>query len=681
VQSAKVPNDATSSLRYVHFHEQIANVGSQLVRASSTPKKWTNMHRNDIDGLRAFAVLPVIAFHFMILPTLVTGGFVGVDVFFVISGYLITNTIFHDIKNNTYSIIGFYNRRVRRIFPALFTIFVFCLIVALFSSLPPEATKTGQSILSSIFFVSNYLFYSQSGYFDKNFETNPLLHTWSLSVEEQFYVIFPIVIYLMRDFGNRTRIRILCAIALASLLSSTWMVFTDSAAAFFLVQFRAWELLIGSLLAVDAIPKLVRQWQAELVGIGGIALIVVSVFLISKETPFPGLAALAPCVGAAAVIHSGAANTTLTSRVLSFFPFRFIGLISYSLYLWHWPLIVFYRLLFTIDPSRIERGALVVICILAATISWWFIEKPFREKPYKLKAYGTLVAGGAAMIFTGAAALGLPFLIESVFRYPSRAMEVLTYAKIDESHMRVGTCFSSDIKKIINTNCLQIKPTVPNFLIIGDSHAAHLWPGLQTSYPAVHFLQATMAGCTPILGEKGSRAACAEMMQYIFQRFLPHFHLDGIIISARWYSDQILPELVKTANAARPYVDRVIIFGPIVEYDQALPRIMARAIALHKSEAEFADLHRSSLSQKIDRSFSTVLATIPIEYVSVYRALCTHACEIWATKQAPFLFDMDHLTCEGSIELARKVGPQLFPNIPLANASNDACAAAADASG
>jgi peptidoglycan/LPS O-acetylase OafA/YrhL len=642
------------------------------------------MHRNDIDGLRTFAVLPVIAFHFLILPTICTGGFVGVDIFFVISGYLITRTIFDGINNNTYSIVDFYNRRMRRIFPALFTIFVFCMIVTFFWSLPPEATKTGQSILSSIFFVSNYLFYSQSGYFDRNSETNPLLHTWSLSVEEQFYVIFPVVIYLIRDFSDRARIRLLCAVALASLLASAWMIFTDSAAAFFLVQFRAWELLIGSLLAIDAIPKLVRQWQAELVGMGGIALIVISVFLISKDTPFPGLAALAPCVGAAAVIHSGAANKTLTSRVLAFFPIRFIGLISYSLYLWHWPLIVFYRLLVANDPSRAERGALLVICFLAATVSWRFIEKPFREKPYKLKAYGTLVAGGAVMIFTAVTASALPSLIEGVFRYPSRAMEVWSYAKIDESHLRVGTCFSSDITKIINANCLQIKPKVPNFLIVGDSHAAHLWPGLHTSYPAVNFLQATVAGCTPILAEKSNRAACTEMLRYIFQRFLPHVHLDGIIISARWYSDEILPELLKTANAARAYADRVIIFGPIVEYDQALPRIIARAIALHKSEEEFANLHRSSLSQKIDRSFSTVLEGMPIEYVSVYRALCSQgsqACEIWATKKAPLQFDKDHLTCEGSIELARRVGPQLFPNIPLVTTHNDACAAGVNASG
>jgi len=639
------------------------------------------MHRDDIDGLRTLAVFPVIAFHYVILPKLFGGGFVGVDIFFVISGYLITRNIFHDVTNKTYSIVDFYNRRIRRIFPALFTVFAFCIIAAFFSSFPSEAAKISESILSSIFFVSNCLFYSQSGYFDRNSETNPLLHMWSLSVEEQFYVIFPIVIYLIRDFSDRARILLLSAATIASLLYSIWMVFIDSAAAFFLVQFRAWELLIGSLLAISAIPNLVRQWQAELVGVSGIALIVISVVLISPNTPFPGLAALAPCLGAAAVIHSGAATTTLAGRILAFFPIRFVGLISYSLYLWHWPLVVFYRL-FVNQPSRIEKGALLVICTVAATVSWKFIEKPFREKPYKLTAFGTLAAGGAVMILTAATSVALPSLIGSVFNYPSRAIEVLSYAKIDESHMRSGACLlipsdikNQDIKTIVNNNCLAIRPKGPNYLIIGDSHAAHLWSGLQISYPAINFLQATVAGCTPILGEDVGSAVCAEVMRYIFQRFLPPGHLEGIIISAQWKSDEILPQLIKTANTARSYVDRVIVFGPIVEYDQALPRILARAIALHESEVKFAGLHRLGFPQKIDSIFSVALKNGPIEYVSVYRALCAQDCEVWATGKVPLQFDGNHLTCEGSIELAKKVGPQLFPNIPLVNARNDACEA------
>jgi peptidoglycan/LPS O-acetylase OafA/YrhL len=637
------------------------------------------MHRDDIDGLRTFAVLPVIAFHFVILPKIFAGGFVGVDIFFVISGYLITSSILHDINNKTYSIVDFYNRRIRRIFPALFTVFIFCVVVAFFCSFSSEATKISQSILSSVFFVSNYLFYNQSGYFDRNSETNPLLHMWSLSVEEQFYVIFPVAIYLLRDFSDKTRVQLLLAVAFVSFVASVWMVTANTAAAFFLVQYRAWELLIGALLAVNAIPNLTRQWEAELVGISGIALIVLSVYLISNNTPFPGLAAVAPCAGAAAVIYSGTGTKTLTSRALAFLPIRFIGLISYSLYLWHWPLIVFYRLVVASEPTRSEKGALLLACMLAATISWRFIEKPFREKPYKLKAYGTLVAGGATMILTAAISLALPSLIDGVFRYPSQAIEVLSYAKIDESHMRVGTCFltSTDITKIVDNNCLDIKPNVPNVLIIGDSHAAHLWSGLQASYPTVNFLQATVAGCAPILGEKSKSPACAEMIQYVFQRFLPDVHLDGIIISARWKSDLILPELINTANIARSYADRVIIFGPMPEYDQALPRILARAIASGKSELDFANFHRLSLSQKIDQDFSTGLqGRSSIGYVSVYQALCTPDCKVWATKKIPLQFDNSHLTCEGSIELARKVGPQLFPNIPLSASRHDACEAA-----
>jgi peptidoglycan/LPS O-acetylase OafA/YrhL len=640
------------------------------------------MYRRDIDGLRAFAVLPVVGFHFLILPTTLTGGFVGVDIFFVISGYLITHTIFNDINRGTYSIVDFYNRRIRRIFPALFTIFFFCVIVTFFWSLPSEATQVGHGILSSIFFVSNYLFYSQTGYFDRNSETNPLLHTWSLSVEEQFYVVFPAVIYLLRKSSNEAQVRLLYAVALASFLSAAWMVFRDSAAAFFLVQYRAWELLIGSLLAVKAVPTLRRQWQAEMVGIGGLVLIVMSVFFISKDTPFPGLAALAPCVGAAAVIHSGEAHTTLVSRALALLPFRFTGLISYSLYLWHWPLIVFYRLLVVNEPSRMERLALLAICIVAATVSWRFIERPFRTKPYELKPSETLIGGAAAMGVTAATVLALPFLIDRVFKYPDRAMEVLSYAKIDQGHMRVGTCFSlaSDITKIINSNCMQTKPNMPNFLIVGDSHAAHLWSGLQATYPTVNFLQATGAGCTPVLNGKSRNAACDQMVHYIFQQFLPRTKLDGIIISARWEaSNEILSSLISTANFARNYTDRVVVFGRIAEYDQALPRIMARAIASNKSEIESANSHRTGPSQDIDQRFSAALEATPIEYVSVYRAICNRACEIWATQKAPLQFDNDHLTCEGSIELAKKVGPQLFPNIPPSNVQNDTCAAKLDA--
>jgi peptidoglycan/LPS O-acetylase OafA/YrhL len=626
------------------------------------------MHRNDIDGLRTFAVLPVIAFHFEIFGNLTGGGFIGVDVFFVISGYLITNNIYTDINNRNYSITDFYNRRMRRIFPALYTLYIFCIFVTFFLSFPTEAAAIGRSIISSIFFVSNVVFYSQSGYFNDTMESNPLLHTWSLSVEEQFYIILPLIIYSIRNFNHKTKIRILLSIALFSFSYCVWMVHVNVEAAFYLIQFRAWELLIGSLLAVDAVPKFVHRWQAELTGAAGLALIAAATILISGNTLFPGVATLAPCLGAAAVIHSGAATTTLVSRFLALSPIRFIGLISYSVYLWHWPVIVFYRL-FINEPGRLEKVALVAVCILLATISWRFVEKPFRDKPHRLGAFGTLLAGAGAMISVSVIAIVVSPVIEKVWTYPRRATEVFSYAKKmdDESHMRVGTCFlleSHEYEFHYQKECLDVKPGSLNFLIIGDSYAAHLWSGLQTSYPSIHFLQATVSTCSPIIGGKIDDPLCFGMMKYIYEEFLPRARLNGIIISARWHPDTVQGG-IETAQAFLPYADRVFLFGPIAEYDQPLPRILARAIASGKSESEIAKIHRQADPREIDRTFAAALQGGPVEYVSVYRTLCNQECEIWAAKDVPLQFDKGHLTREGSIALARKAGPQLFPNSSL----------------
>lgn len=376
------------------------------------------------------------------------------------------------------------------------------------------------------------------------------------------------------------------------------------------------------MLAVDAVPKFVHLWQAELTGAAGLALIAIGTIVISPNTPFPGVAALAPCLGAATVIHSGAATTTLVSRLLALSPLRFIGLISYSLYLWHWPVIVFYRL-FDNEPDRLEKVALVAVSILLATISWRLVEKPFRDKPYRLGAIGTLLAGGGAMISASVTAIVVSPIIEKVWTYPSRATEVFSYAKNweDESHMRGGSCFlfeSHDYEFRYHKECLDVRPGSLNVLIVGDSYAAHLWSGLQTSYPSINFLQATAAACIPIIGGKSIDPLCSKMMKYIYEEFLPRAHLDGIIISARWGPEDI-QAAIQTAQAFLPYADRVFLFGPLAEYDQALPRILARAIS-GKSESKLAETHRRADPQEVDRTFSSALKDGPVEYVSVYRA-------------------------------------------------------------
>ena len=294
-------------------------------------------YRSDIDGLRAVAVLPVVAFHYQFL-SFFSGGFVGVDIFFVISGFLITKIIYDDFGHGKYSIIDFYNRRIRRIFPALYAMFFAILIFSYAVQFPSEVNSVGKSIISSVFFVSNVFFYNSAGYFDGGLSSNPVLHTWSLSVEEQFYIIFPVIMFLLRSTSASTRKKVLILLTLLSFIYSVIQTYIEPTAAFYLVQSRAWELMLGGLLAIGVFPKILNKYAIDVIAAAGFLAIACAVFMYSETTPFPGLAAALPCFGAAAIIYSGGCGRGLVYQCLSLPPLRFIGLISYSLYLWHWPL-------------------------------------------------------------------------------------------------------------------------------------------------------------------------------------------------------------------------------------------------------------------------------------------------------------------------------------------------------
>jgi peptidoglycan/LPS O-acetylase OafA/YrhL len=624
------------------------------------PSELFPKHRTDIDGLRAVAVLSVILFHYNIPGANIRGGFIGVDVFLVISGYLITGIIFRGIDDGSYTIANFYNRRIRRIFPALFVVFGFCIVTAFFLDFPSEALSTGRSITASIFFVSNILFYLRSGYFNPDSETDPLLHTWSLSVEEQFYLIFPVVVFLLRKFDNRIRIYVISALALASFFYSAYMVRTDSSATFYLPQFRAWELLIGSLLALGAIPPLSRRWACEMIAATGLIVLCASFLLISRVSLFPGPVALGPCIGAAAILYSGRMYRNYIGQFLSFRPIQFIGLISYSLYLWHWPIFVFFRVFH--EPDRIEKCILVAASIIVATLSWKFIEKPFREAPYRLNAKGTLLTGAASMAFATTVTLLLSTAIEEFWKYPARAIDVVSYAKIDESNMRAGKCFlttvfRADYNERFKHDCLSIKQDQPNILIVGDSHAAQLWSGMQSTIQNVNFLQGTASGCKPLYRGGGMRY-CTETMNYVLEDFVPSSHLDGIIIAARWELAD-LPALIATAKRLSNFTQRLVVFGPIVEYDRALPRILAQAIVSNESPSEAATRHRRIVPKEYDQAFASALHNEGITYFSTYEAICNPDCNVWADADVPMQFDYGHLTKEGSAFLAKSFWQQL----------------------
>jgi peptidoglycan/LPS O-acetylase OafA/YrhL len=612
-------------------------------------------YRSDIDGLRSVAVLPVVAFHYEISKVF-SGGYVGVDVFFVISGFLITKIIFDDLQSGTYSIIGFYNRRVRRIFPALFFLFAACLIVAVFDRFPSEIDDLAKSIVYSIVFLSNVFFYSQTSYFDSKLAANPVLHTWSLSVEEQFYVLFPLFMFFLRPLGVRTQKLLIAAVALLSFCASAIQVYTESTAAFYLVQYRAWELLIGGLVAIGVFPKISNRFAAEITALAGFVAILLAVTLYSKTTPFPGLAAALPCCGAAAVIYAGGCSETLVSRILSLALLRFVGLISYSLYLWHWPLFVYASSFFHIN--RTTKLCLFFEAIVIAAASWRFIELPFRRKPFRLNRIATLGAALGAMIVTSLTALSLGTASEFIWPMPEQAKIALSYEKYDPRHVRAGECFLTSafdsFASFPKEKCLKFSDHNKNVLILGDSHAAHLWAGYSAVYPDINFMQATASGCKPVEQTKGERR-CTDLVKYVLNDYLPNNRLDAIIISARWDVSDIA-DAVGMAGHLKKYVTRVVISGPIEEYDQALPRILAEAIRSKRDIDLFAASHRLSEQKLTDRQFSSLTLQDGVSYVSVYSTLCQPGCRLWAEVGVPLQFDYGHLTKEGSILLARELG-------------------------
>ncbi|WP_162914003.1 acyltransferase family protein [Taklimakanibacter lacteus] len=370
-------------------------------------------YRPEIDGLRAVAVSSVILFHAG-MPR-VTGGFVGVDVFFVISGYLITSLILAELGGGRFSLLAFYERRARRILPALFCVVLVSTLLACLWLTPSDLVSFSKSVVAVSGFVSNLYFLEERGYFDPVAELKPLLHTWSLAVEEQFYLLFPPLVTVLWRFARHRLVWIFSALALASLGFAQWAAASEPNLAFFILPTRAWELLIGAILAAhlagrEMSPATTRLDQA-LSGLG-LVLIVYAVLALDSDTPVPGVQFLVPTLGTALVI-AFARPGTVAGAILGSRPFVGIGLISYSAYLWHWPLFTFARYLSPTEPTTALFILLIAATFLLAYVSWRFVEQPFRNRTrfsrlqiFKLAGAGTAVT--LAMGLVGNLSDGLP---------------------------------------------------------------------------------------------------------------------------------------------------------------------------------------------------------------------------------------------------------------------------------
>jgi peptidoglycan/LPS O-acetylase OafA/YrhL len=421
-------------------------------------------YRAEIDGLRALAVVPVILFHAGF--ELFSGGFVGVDVFFVISGYLITTILIEDIENKRFSIVNFYERRARRILPALTFILLVSTLISYFILYPSDFEEYSKSLLSVVLFVSNLFFWRESDYFATASELTPLLHTWSLAVEEQYYVLFPIFLILAWRFGKNRVFWMIVVMAAISLLLSEWGWRNKAAANFYLAPTRAWELFSGSIAAFVVQKQSVQK--NNLLALTGLTAIIFSIFFYDETTPFPSVYALVPVLGTVFLVLY-ADRTTFAAKLLSTKSFVGVGLISYSAYLWHQPLMALYRRKVGVELHPIESLSIIFLVFILSVLTWKYVEKPFRKRETVSKKV-IFLSSITSLVFLGAIAVAIITTNGASFRFqlpspPKEWVDIKCHGAV-----RVAQ-YNDELRECLGDGT---PSTTGDIYLIGDSHAAQI---------------------------------------------------------------------------------------------------------------------------------------------------------------------------------------------------------------
>lgn len=606
-------------------------------------------YRPDIDGLRAIAVLAVIGFHSF--PEFVRGGFVGVDVFFVISGYLISGIILKSLDENTFSISGFYSRRIRRIFPALIFVLSICLIGGWFLLFADEYKQLGMHTAAGSAFVSNFALWNEAGYFDGAATSKPLLHLWSLGIEEQFYLVWPVLLFVLYRVHARSILLAIIGIALSSFLLGAITVASSPTEAFYSPASRLWELLFGSVLAVksDRVDRFFGTGSRNLRSATGFGCIVIAIFAFDKEFLFPGWWALMPVIGAFLVISAGSTHG-LNRAFLSMSPLVKIGLISFPLYLWHWPLISFAHIIESGQPSTVFRSMAVAISFLLAWVTYRCVEIPARRRPNP-KITISLVALMATVGIIG-------FQIKSFDGIRSRSIQDVQHFDIERiveqrlGSMRAGHChlhlpehtFARHRATI--GDCLALDSHRQNILVIGDSHAFDLRTSLSQAYKETNFLQATGSGCTPIESlHKQGIDRCSDIIRYIKYDFKELVKLDGVILSARWSDD--FKMLTNDIEYFRGRGVPVAVFGPTFEFRDEVPKILGRNQS-HKPNLMLSS-YLLKKQFKLDSEMEKFFKGVGVSYISKIKNLCADGvCPALSEDQKLLIIDYGHWSPDGS---------------------------------
>ena len=583
-------------------------------------------YRPDIDGLRALAVLPVIFFHADLgFP----GGFVGVDIFFVISGFLITGLILKEVDEGHFSMVNFWERRVRRILPALLVVVLATLAAGWIWFLPGDYDTLGRSVMAQVVLLSNVYFFYHTGYFAGGGSNLPLLHTWSLAVEEQFYVLFPLIVY----FLHKNRFYVARTIMALGAVSFAWSVagtYYQPNATFYLLHSRAWELMLGAFLAaLPAKRHLTRVWATETVALAGLGLIIFAIACYTPQTRFPGLGAVPPCLGAALIIYAASTRMTLVSRLLVWRPVVFIGLVSYSLYLWHWPLLVIVRNTSLQPLSWPVRVLLLVISLLLATASWQWIETPFRKRRWFAHQRQIFAFGGVSLLGLLLCGSLVHFTHGLPSRMPARAV-AFEAARKDFAFRNEITPAQAAAGQFAELGGQPATQPV-EILLWGDSHAMSVAPVLddlcrkyaRRGVAATHSATAPLLNYASHVNEESLQDREPAFAQAVVDYVNAH-HVKKVFLAARWsyYQpvEQVAGHLTETVRALRATGASVYVVKDVPRPDFDVPRLAALAVVQHRDLASLntapAKYHRDNaswpaLAAAATQAGATVLDTGP----------------------------------------------------------------------
>lgn len=614
-------------------------------------------YRWDIQGLRAIAVLAVVIFH--INPKLLSGGYIGVDVFFVISGYLIMGIIWRDLESGDFSLTSFYARRMRRLFPALFVMVAISSLGAYFILLPNENIDFNKSLIATLFNISNFYFYLEADYFNDMMEFAPLLHTWSLSVEEQFYLLSPMVLIYIFTKQKAKILLILVALFILFLLLSQIAIYYDKSFAFFASPTRFFQFILGGVVAISLQKNLLSKTKNDFMGAVGLLMIMLSLYFYDKSTVFPGVNALFPSMGTALILFSGQ-NSRYISWLLSNRIFKLIGNASYSIYLWHWPLIVFYKLEFSPSLSRVEQLGLFLGSLVIGYLSWKYIEQTTRKNSQtNLKSIYTVIAISFAL--SAMAFLVIYKISIDSLAYKNRAYKYLEY---NASKFRSGECFLTSeydgIEFFNKSRCVTHTKNKKNYLLIGDSHAAHFYSALEElKKEGETITQITASGCHPTLPYSGVKR-CQDLFKWAFEELVVEKRFETIILSAHWkYPEK--ESLLKSINYLKKYTNHIIVLGANMEYLQSLPRLLIALPKEGKTDMIYKTAGRYQDVSSVDYYMKSYLKLDGVRYISILHILCDQeSCRTITDDGTPINFDSSHLTHKGALYIMQEIAPNLF---------------------